>query len=108
MKLHLQLGRQKSYTEAHSELDRIVKILQLYPDINWRIEGYTDKVETENLMVRPLSLRRAEAILNYFISKGLPSFQFRVYDMGDKFPIANNNTEFGRKKNRRVVLVREN
>ena len=101
-------GKADIFTEAHSELDRIVKILQLYPDINWRIEGYTDKVETENLMIRPLSLRRAEAILNYFISKGLPSFQFRVYDMGDKFPIANNNTEFGRKKNRRVVLVREN
>ncbi len=101
-------GKAEILPEAHTELDRIVKILQLYPDINWRIEGYTDKVETENLMVRPLSLRRAEAILNYFISKGLPSFQFRVYDMGDKFPIANNNTEFGRKKNRRVVLVREN
>jgi outer membrane protein OmpA-like peptidoglycan-associated protein len=94
--------------EAHTELNRIVKLLELYPDINWRIEGYTDKVSTENLLVRPLSQRRAEAILNYFVSKGLPSFQFRVYDMGNKFPIANNNTEYGRKKNRRVVLVREN
>jgi len=101
-------GKADILPEAHSELNRIVKILQLYPDINWRIEGYTDKVETENLLVRPLSLRRAEAILNYFVSQGLPSFQFRVYDMGDKFPIANNNTEYGRKKNRRVVLVREN
>ena len=93
--------------KAHNELNRIVKLLQLYPDINWRIEGYTDKVSTENLLVRPLSQRRAEAILTYFVSKGLPSFQFRVYDMGDKFPIANNNTEYGRKKNRRVVIVRE-
>jgi outer membrane protein OmpA-like peptidoglycan-associated protein len=76
--------------------------------MNWRIEGHTDIEESENLMVRSLSLRRAEAILNYFVSKGLPSYQFRVYDMGDKFPIANNNTEYGRMKNRRVVLVREN
>ena len=94
--------------EAQNELNRIVKILQLYPDMNWRIEGHTDIEESENLMVRSLSLRRAEAILNYFVSKGLPSYQFRVYDMGDKFPIANNNTEYGRMKNRRVVLVREN
>ena len=94
--------------EAQNELNRIVKILHLYPDMNWRIEGHTDIEESENLMVRSLSLRRAEAILNYFVSKGLPSYQFRVYDMGDKFPIANNNTEYGRMKNRRVVLVREN
>ena len=94
--------------EAQNELDRIVKILKLYPDLNWRIEGHTDKQESENLMVRSLSLRRAETILNYFTSKGLPSYQFRVYDMEDKFPVANNNTEYGRMKNRRVVLVREN
>lgn len=101
-------GKADILPEAVAELDRIVKLLKLYPDINWRIEGHTDKSGTENLMIRPLSLRRAEAILNYFVSKGLPSFQFRVYDMGDKFPIANNNTEFGRMKNRRIVLVREN
>jgi len=101
-------GKADILPEAQNELDRIVKLLQLYPDINWRIEGHTDKHETENLMVRSLSLRRAEAILNYLVSKGLPSFQFHVYDMGDKFPIANNNTEYGRMKNRRIVFVREN
>ncbi len=93
--------------EAITELDRIVKILLLYPDADWRIEGHTDKQESGNLMIRSLSLRRAEAILNYFVSKGLPSYQFTVYDMGDKFPVANNNTEYGRMKNRRIVLVRE-
>jgi len=101
-------GKADILPEARNELDRIVKLLQLYPDVNWRIEGHTDMQESENLMVRSLSLRRAETILNYFISKGFPSYQFRVYDMGDRFPIANNNTEFGRMKNRRVVLVREN
>ncbi len=101
-------GKADILPEAQNELDRIVKLLQLYPDNNWRIEGHTDRQETENLMVRTLSLRRAEAILNYFVSKGLPSFQFHVYDMGDRFPIANNNTEYGRMKNRRVVLIREN
>jgi outer membrane protein OmpA-like peptidoglycan-associated protein/opacity protein-like surface antigen len=94
--------------EAFPELDRIVQILKLYPEIDWRIEGHTDEHQEDNLMVRPLSLRRAEAILNYFVTKGLPSFQFRVYDMGERFPIANNNTQYGRMKNRRVVLIREN
>lgn len=101
-------GSSEIIPQARNELNRIIKLLQLYPDVNWRIEGHTDKQETENLMIRPLSLRRAETILNYFVSEGLPSYQFRVYDMGDRFPIANNNTEYGRMKNRRIVLVREN
>jgi len=94
--------------DANKELDRIVKLLRMHPDANWRIEGHTDSHEANNLMIRPLSFRRAEAILNYFVSKGLPSYQFQVFDLGDKFPIANNSTEYGRLKNRRVVLVREN
>lgn len=101
-------GKDNILPEALPELNRIVKLLQLYPDANWRIEGHTDKQEVEHLIKRTLSLRRAEAILNYFVSKGLPSYQFKVYDLGDKFPIGNNNTEYGRMKNRRVVLVREN
>lgn len=101
-------GKADILPDARNELDRIVKLLLLYPDVNWRIEGHTDTQEVDNLMIRSLSLRRAETILNYFVSKGLPSYQLRVYDMGDRFPIANNNTEYGRMKNRRVVLVREN
>jgi outer membrane protein OmpA-like peptidoglycan-associated protein len=94
--------------DTNKELDRIVKLLKMHPDSYWRIEGHTDSHDASNLMVPSLSLRRAEAILNYFVSWGLPSYQFQVFDMGDKFPIANNNTEYGRMKNRRVVLVREN
>jgi outer membrane protein OmpA-like peptidoglycan-associated protein/opacity protein-like surface antigen len=93
--------------DAYKELERIVKLIRMYPEANWRIEGHTDSYDASNLMIRPLSLRRAETILNYFVSKGLPSYQFQVYNMGDKFPIANNSTEFGRMKNRRVVIVKE-
>ncbi len=92
---------------AFAELDRIVTLLKSYPEAKWRIEGHMDNQNSTDFS-RVISLKRAESILNYFILKGLPSFKFEVIGMGDKFPIANNNTEFGRSKNRRIEIVRIN
>lgn len=92
---------------AFAELDRIVNLLKTFPNAKWRIEGHMDNQNSSDFS-RVISLKRAEAILNYFILKGLPSFKFEVIGMGDKFPIANNNTEFGRSKNRRIEIVRIN
>jgi outer membrane protein OmpA-like peptidoglycan-associated protein len=100
-------GEAEILPSAFNELNRIVTLIKLHPEIDWRIEGHSDSRQPENMVIRSLSLRRAEAVLNYFVSRGLPSFQFRVYDMGSKFPISNNDTDFGRKKNRRVVIVKE-
>lgn len=94
-------------SQAFAELDRIVNLIRTYPDAKWRIEGHMDNQNSGDFS-RVISLKRAESILNYFILKGLPSFQFEVIGMGDKFPIANNNTEFGRMKNRRIEIVRVN
>jgi outer membrane protein OmpA-like peptidoglycan-associated protein/opacity protein-like surface antigen len=93
--------------EAFTELDRIVNLLHTYPDAKWRIEGHMDNQNSSDFS-RIISLKRAESILNYFILKGLPSYRFEVIGMGDKFPIANNSTEFGRMKNRRIEIVRIN
>ncbi|QQS35522.1 MAG: OmpA family protein [Ignavibacteriales bacterium] len=94
-------------SSAFTELDRIVNLLRAYPSAKWRIEGHMDNQNSSDYS-RVLSLKRAESILNYFILKGLPSYQFEVIGMGDKFPIANNNTEFGRAKNRRIEIVKTN
>ncbi len=93
--------------DAYPELNRIVALLKMYPIVKWRIEGHMDSGGSEKT-IRTLSERRAEAVYQYFIANGLPPERFRVFGMGDKFPVANNNTEFGRMKNRRVVIIREN
>lgn len=92
---------------AFAELDRIVNLMRTYPTAKWRIEGHMDNQNSADFS-RVISLKRAESILNYFVAKGLPSYQFEVIGMGDKFPIANNSTEFGRMKNRRIEIVRIN
>ncbi|MGE5846230.1 MAG: OmpA family protein, partial [Ignavibacteria bacterium] len=49
---------------------------------------------------------QARVIVDYFVSKGLPSFQFRMNGKGSENPAASNNTEGGRAKNRRIEIVR--
>ena len=55
-----------------------------------------------------LSLERAQAIFNYFVTHGLNKKIFEVIGLGGDFPIADNDTPQGQKKNRRVVLIRVN
>jgi OOP family OmpA-OmpF porin len=49
---------------------------------------------------------RAESVLNYFVSRGIPQLRFEVVGMGSKSPIADNETEEGRGQNRRVEIKR--
>ena len=90
-------------SSAYSNLDNIVKFLQKDPWTKWKIEGYVDSQTPEGRKLS-LSFEEADAIMKYFVSKGLPSFQFQVYSLGDDSPIGDNSTPEGRSKNRRVEL----
>ena len=57
--------------------------------------------------IRSMSSKRAEAIYYYFVSHGLDASKFTIYGLGDKFPIANNSTDAGRAKNRRIAIIKE-
>jgi outer membrane protein OmpA-like peptidoglycan-associated protein len=98
-------GTGKIKPSAYSNLDNIVNFLQKDPFIKWKINGYVDSQTTEGSKLSK-SYEEADAIMKYFISKGLPSFQFQVFGLGDESPIAPNSTEEGRSKNRRVEIVK--
>src|SRR5690606_22204104 len=92
--------------EIYSELDNIVEIINRDPESKWRIEGHMDSQGIVSA-IRKLSLDRARAVRDYFVSKGLDSGRLRVYGLADNFPIGNNNTEEGRKMNRRIMIIKE-
>jgi outer membrane protein OmpA-like peptidoglycan-associated protein len=92
--------------EAKGLLNNIINILSKYPGFDWRIEGHMDTEGSENYM-RTLSFERAKAVLEYLsTSGGLDKANFEIFGMGDKFPIGNNNTEEGRKQNRRIEIIK--
>lgn len=100
-----QVGKATLLPAAYPELDKIVKVMKDYPASNWIIEGHTDNTGTYEIN-KKLSTKRAEAVLNYFVSKGIKKERFTVRGLGPDFPIADNATEEGRQKNRRVVIIR--
>ena len=68
------------------------------------IQGHTDNKGSSAANLK-LSKNRAEAVKTYLVSKGIDTNRFKTEWFGSKKPIADNNTEVGRQKNRRVELL---
>ncbi len=91
--------------QAVQVLDKISRFFAKDIWTKWRIEVYTDNQgSVEQLKLS--SLDRARVVVDYFVSKGLPSFQFRLNGRGSENPVASNSTEVGRTKNRRIEIVK--
>ena len=85
-------------------LDKIAELLIEFKPNKVYLEGHTDNSgeATENL---DLSQRRSDTVKQYLIKKGVPDKILVSIGYGDKKPIADNNTEESKKKNRRVEFV---
>jgi outer membrane protein OmpA-like peptidoglycan-associated protein/tetratricopeptide (TPR) repeat protein len=90
-------------SESEIELDKIVELLKQNPGLKIEISGHTDNVGTpaDNLT---LSNNRAKAVVNYLISKGIAAQRLTFKGYGETQPVADNDTEEGRSKNRRTEM----
>lgn len=75
------------------------------PEIQIEISGHTDNIGSAKAN-HLLSLRRAEAVKNYIVSKGVAAARLTTVGYGFARPIADNATEDGRAKNRRIEFLR--
>jgi outer membrane protein OmpA-like peptidoglycan-associated protein len=86
---------------SNATLDQIVKIMQKYPDYSLNINGHTDS-QGEAGANLSLSQGRAQSCYDYLVSKGISATRLIAKGFGETMPIADNETEAGRKQNRRV------
>lgn len=96
-----------SYSVKNSvkdNLDGLAKALTEHGDIKLKIDGHTDYIGSDQYNFN-LSLKRANSIKNYLVSKGVLSKNISVEGYGKQNPIASNKTEIGRAKNRRVEFI---
>ncbi len=99
--LNFETAKSDILSSSFEELDELSDHLISQPDINLIIMGHTDNRGTEKLN-RQLSESRAHAVALYLISKGVEQNRVTWKGLGSSRPIAGNNTEDGRRLNRRV------
>jgi OmpA-OmpF porin, OOP family len=99
--VYFDFGKSDVKPESYPELDKIVRLMFDNPGIQIEISAHTDNVGTDDYNMR-LSQARAESVLNYFVENGIPVNRLSAKGYGSTKPIADNNTEQGRQKNRRV------
>ncbi|HGG60724.1 MAG TPA: hypothetical protein ENK26_12555, partial [Gammaproteobacteria bacterium] len=94
----------KLTTRARHILDDVATILNRYPQVKVLIVGHTDNLGTPAFN-KDLSIRRAKAVARYLVTQGVFAKRLRYAGRGEARPIASNDTEEGRAKNRRVEFV---
>ncbi|MFO7555690.1 MAG: OmpA family protein, partial [Desulfobacterales bacterium] len=90
--------------EAYPMLEEAVLILKKNPNLVVEIDGHTDNIGSAAYNM-PLSEKRAKAVKDYFVSRGVDSKQLPTKGFGFTKPAAGNDTKEGRAKNRRVELT---
>jgi len=103
--ISFQFGTAELADDASSSLDIAANILVNSPDIRMEIAGHTDSIGDTNANLH-LSALRAESVLTYLVSKGVPADRLQAKGYGADEPIADNSDKIGRAKNRRVELRR--
>ncbi len=89
----------------HKHLQKVANFLKTYPDIKVVIEGHTDSIGTDLYNMR-LSGRRAESVRRSLVEVyRVPGGRLEAKGFGESVPVAGNDTDEGRQRNRRVVAV---
>jgi OOP family OmpA-OmpF porin len=90
---------------AEVVLDRIAKDLDYHDHVTVEIRGHTDSVGTEEYNMT-LSQNRADAVKEYLVEQGIAADRITTRGFGESQPVATNETERGRRLNRRIEMKR--
>ena len=89
---------------AREGLARFAGIVGVYPTLRFKVEGHTDSTGSYEKN-RTLSLQRALTVRDYLIAQGVPASTIDVEGLGPDRPVADNATNDGRARNRRVEII---
>jgi OOP family OmpA-OmpF porin len=88
---------------SHAALDAVAADLAKYRRLKVELQGHTDSVGTAAYNLK-LSQRRADAVREYLVSRGVGAEQLSARGYGEGQPVADNGTADGRAQNRRVAM----
>jgi outer membrane protein OmpA-like peptidoglycan-associated protein len=108
MSLYINFDTNKATIKPESAgiIDQIIALMKSQPDLKLSIEGHTDSQGTPESN-KTLSLNRAKAVIKAVSEGGISSSRMSAVGWGQEKPVADNRTEEGRAKNRRVEIVKK-
>jgi len=99
--IYFETGKYELKEESYLELNTMYMFLLNNPKLKVEISGHTDNVGNSSFNIE-LSLKRAQAVADYLIKKGISKSKIIVVGYGDTQPIADNSDDTSRWKNRRI------
>lgn len=101
--VYFDSGKATLKKESYQELNELIEYMSLKESIKIEIAGHTDNVGDEGSNLN-LSQLRADKVKAYLVSKGISIDRIIAKGYGEVMPIADNSTELGKTKNRRIEV----
>jgi outer membrane protein OmpA-like peptidoglycan-associated protein len=99
--IFFKFGKAELETTSYPELHRVMKLLEAYPKLKIEISGHTDNKGSLSIN-KKISEERAKAVVDYLLAKGVEAARLTYKGYAYLQPVASNDTEEGRQRNRRV------
>jgi outer membrane protein OmpA-like peptidoglycan-associated protein len=102
-RLTFETGQATLKPESQEQLKNIAEILKAYPKVTIKLGGYTDSTGDPQANLK-LSQQRADAVMADLVKLGVDAGRIKAEGYGQEHPVADNSTEEGRAKNRRIDI----
>jgi OOP family OmpA-OmpF porin len=102
-RLTFDTGKATLRTESQEQLKNVAEIMKAYPNVKIKLGGYTDNVGDPQANLT-LSQQRADAVKTEIAAMGVDPSRMESKGYGEQHPVADNSTEEGRAKNRRIDI----
>ena len=101
-----ETGKATLKAESMSEIEKVAAYMKKNPRVRFEVQGHTDNQGSDKVN-DPLSQQRAEAVVKALADLGVDDFNLKAVGKGSHVPVADNKTEAGRAKNRRVEFIKK-
>lgn len=102
--IHFDFDKAVLKPAADPILNEVARKMQAEPSLRARIEGHTDNIGSDAYNMQ-LGQRRANAVRDALVARGIASHRLQAVSRGEREPIADNRTREGRAENRRVEII---
>ena len=101
-----ETGKATLKPESMAEIQKVADYMKKNPSVRFEVQGHTDN-QGSDAVNDPLSQQRAEAVVKALEDLGCDPFNMRAVGKGSHEPVADNSTDEGRAKNRRVEFIKK-